>query len=46
MGDQMQPDGWYPRVNAEMVKSGEHVDMIVSLVGSLVSTDGQIVNLK
>ena len=30
-----QPDGYYPRLNSKMIKSGSYQGMIVSVVGSL-----------
>lgn len=39
-----QPDGYYPRVNAAML--GQHVDMIVSLVGKIASPVGSVVQMQ
>lgn len=39
-----QPDGYYPRVNSAML--GQHVDMIVSLVGKIASPVGSIVQMQ
>ena len=39
-----QPDGYYPRVNSAML--GQHVDMIVSLVGKIASPGGSVVQMQ
>ncbi|GAX17611.1 hypothetical protein FisN_18Lh266 [Fistulifera solaris] len=39
-----QPDGYYPRVNAATL--GQHVDMIVSVVGKIASPVGSIVQMQ
>jgi hypothetical protein len=36
-----QPDGAYPRLNAELLSSGNYTDMIVSLVGKFNTTGPQ-----
>lgn len=39
-----QPDGVYPRVNAELLGTGEYQDMIVSVVGRFHSTPTQLLH--
>uniref|UniRef100_A0A7S2RCY3 Replication factor A protein 3 n=1 Tax=Eucampia antarctica TaxID=49252 RepID=A0A7S2RCY3_9STRA len=46
MAEQSQPDGWYSRVNSSMIQSGNHKNLIVSIAGTLESTDGTIVNVR
>lgn len=41
-----QEDGYYPRINAAMLKSNEFNGRIVSLVGNVESFDGTNVMLK
>jgi len=35
-----QPDGYYPRLNAVMLNSGQFTNMIVSVVGQVRGTEG------
>mmetsp|Transcript_35506 Transcript_35506/g.106019 ORF Transcript_35506/g.106019 Transcript_35506/m.106019 type:complete len:119 (-) Transcript_35506:454-810(-) len=43
---EQQADGFYPRVNAKMVKSGQFSGMIVSVVGILQSCDGSFATIQ
>jgi hypothetical protein len=43
-GPEPQPDGVYPRVNAELLGSGEYLDMIVSVVGRFHGTATQLLH--
>mmetsp|Transcript_26286 Transcript_26286/g.38844 ORF Transcript_26286/g.38844 Transcript_26286/m.38844 type:complete len:117 (+) Transcript_26286:59-409(+) len=40
-----QPDGSYPRINGKVLKSGEYVNKIVSLVGKVEVFDGTSIQL-
>lgn len=46
MASTNQEDGCYPRLNATMLQSGQHVNMIASLIGTVESCDGQIAAIK
>lgn len=41
-----QPDGTYPRINGKILKSSEHANKIVSLVGNIEAFDGTSIQLK
>jgi hypothetical protein len=41
-----QPDGFYPRLNGQILQSGEHANKIVSLVGKVEMFDGASIQLK
>jgi len=41
-----QEDGAYPRLNAELMNSGNYAGNIVSLVGCVESFDGRVVQFK
>lgn len=41
-----RPDGFYPRVNAALMKSGRFTNMIVSVVGVVESFDGSVATLR
>ncbi len=41
-----RPDGYYPRINAELLRSGRFSGMIVSAVGVVESFDGTTATLK
>jgi hypothetical protein len=36
-----QPDGAFPRVNHALIKQGQYIGLIVSVVGRTVNFDGQ-----
>ena len=46
MAQQQQEDGYYPRLNAEMLNSGQHSGMIVSVIGTVEACDGQYATVK
>ena len=43
---QQQEDGYYPRLNANMLMSGTYNNQIVSLVGRIISNDGNMLTVQ
>mmetsp|Transcript_53817 Transcript_53817/g.64952 ORF Transcript_53817/g.64952 Transcript_53817/m.64952 type:complete len:118 (-) Transcript_53817:148-501(-) len=46
MAEQQQEDGYYPRLNGQMLQNPRHMGGIISLVGTILQNDGTALSVR